>query len=190
MTARRAGGCLLFLIGLVLLFLMVGFALSTAAQGYEAPWISFPLGLPLVAAVIPTAWALWTGRRVRPVAGMALASAALGYGLSFTLLTGWIAGEVAKSTSGLAGLAFIALLPFPPGILLFAFLAWLLLRRQGSRAAPFLFLGIALSFVAAWASWLLRLRIPAGPAHENLAIHAFFLISALLTLMMGMTLIR
>lgn len=189
MTARRAGGCLLFLVSLILLLLIVGFALGTAAQGYEAPWISVPIGLPLVAALIPTAWALWAGRRVRPVAGMALAGAALGYGLSLTLLTWGIAGGVAKRTDWLAGTAFIALLPFPPGILLFAFLAWLLLRRQGIPAAPFLFLGIALSFAAAWAGlWVYFPRLWGDP--EALPVHAFFLIPALLVLGMGMTLGR
>jgi len=51
------------------LLLTIGFALGRRAQGDEAPWINFPIGLPLVAVFFAIAWALWTGHRVRPVLG-------------------------------------------------------------------------------------------------------------------------
>jgi hypothetical protein len=186
---------LLFLMGLVLLLCIIAFALGTMAQGEEALvtlWIIF-IGLPLVAVFFPTAWALWTSRRVRPVLGGGSLMAALMYSVLLAWLTIYISLEVRRSTSLFAGLAFIVLLPFWPVVVFLMLLAWWLLRRPGAAFASWGFIGIALAWLVAFVGFLVILPDEGpivGPIlwwlltrpEEKLPVLAFFLTPAVLAL--------
>jgi hypothetical protein len=193
MRAQKVGGGLLFLMGLVLLLCIIAFALGTMAQGEEALetlWIIF-IGLPLVAVFFPTAWALWTSRRVRPVLGGGSLMAALMYSVLLAGLTIYISWWVRQSPSLLAGIAFIALLPFWPVVMFLMLLAWWLLRRPGAAFASWGFIGIALAWLVAFVGLLVILP-DEGPIvwwrelltrpEETLPVLAFFLTPAVLAL--------
>jgi hypothetical protein len=177
--------------GLVLLLCIIAFALGTMAQGekaLEALWIIF-IGLPLVAVFFPTAWALWTSRRVRPVLGGGSLMAALMYSVLLAWLTIYISLGVRRSTSLFAGLAFIVLLPFWPVVVFLMLLAWWLLRRPGAAFASWGFIGIALAWLVAFVGLLVILP-DEGPIvwwlltrpEEKLPVLAFFLTPAVLAL--------
>jgi hypothetical protein len=183
--------------GLVLWLYIIAFALGTMAQGekaLEALWIIF-IGLPLVAVFFPTAWALWTSHRVRPVLGGGSLMAALMYSVLLAWLTIYISFyislEVRRSTSLFAGLAFIVLLPFWPVVVFLMLLAWWLLRRPGAAFASWGFIGIALAWLVAFVGLLVILP-DEGPIvwwrelltrpEETLPVLAFFLTPAVLAL--------
>jgi len=196
MMARRVGGGLLFLIGLVLLLLSIGSALSAMVQGDWDPLIYVYIGLPLVAVFFPTAWALWTGHRVRPVLGGGSLMAALMYSVLLAWLTIYTSLEVRHSTSLFAGLAFIVLLPFWPVVVFLTLLAWWLLRRHGSAFAPWGFIGIALAWLVAFAGLsvifpeegpIARWRELLTRPEETLPVLAFFLTPAVLALGLART---
>jgi len=151
MIARRIGGGLLFLLVLVLLLLVIVFALGGAAQGEEVFLIISVSFLPLVALLLATAWALWTGRRVRPVLGTWILVAGLVYSALFAGLTFWISWWVRQSTSFFAAAAFVVLLPFWPVVVFLMLLAWWLLRRSEVAFAPYGFIGIALAWLVTFA---------------------------------------
>jgi len=190
MIARRIGGGLLFLLGLVLLLLVIVFVLGGAAQGEDDSWISVS-GLPLVALLLATAWALWTGRRVRPVLGIWILVAGLVYSALFAWLTFRISWGVRQSPHLLAGIAFVALLPFWPIVVFLMLLAWWLLRRSEVAFAPYGFIGIALAWLVAFAGFLVILpdQGPMGFLYElwknpgeTWPVLAFFLTPAMLAL--------
>ena len=190
MIARRIGGGLLFLLGLVLLLLVIVSVLVGAAQGEDDSWISVS-GLPLVALLLATAWALWTGRRVRPVLGIWILVAGLVYSALFAGLTFWISWGVRQSTHFLAGIAFVGLVPFWPIVVFLMLLAWWLLRRSEVAFAPYGFIGIALAWLVAFAGFLVILpdQGPMGFLYElwknpgeTWPVLAFFLTPAMLAL--------
>jgi len=127
---RIVGSLLVTLVGLLALFLTVGFALGTRAQNYEGWWISLPVGLPLVWTLFGLAWAIGAKRRARPVVGILIALGALEYAGFFAYATFRISRQVAESTSPLAGIGYLALLPLWLMVFLFTLIAWALLRGQ------------------------------------------------------------
>lgn len=146
---RIAARILVTLIGLWLLFPSLALGVGTS-QSYEGWWVILSLGLPLAALFLAIAWALWTGRRVRPVAGIWMAVAALVY----TAFLAWatiVAAEVVRhSTSLFAGLAFIVPVLLWPLPVLFTLIAGILLWKQGAALGRLLFMGIALGWLTAW----------------------------------------
>ncbi len=191
---RVIGSMLAALGGSFALFLTVGFALGTRAQNYEAWWISLPLGFPLVWTLFGLAWATGTKRRVRPVVGVLISLGALEYAGFFAYATLGISRQVSRSASLLAGAAYLALFPLWLLALLFAAIAWALLRGQNLRGVRSIFLGITTAWLAAWLGfwgvWFPRMGNIRLLTPQSWLIHAFFWLPALLTLVFALTLRR
>jgi len=173
MRARRVGGGLLFLMGLVLLLWTIRSVLRVIVQGDWMipaiyPYMIFiSIGLPLFAVFFSTAWALWTGRQVRPMLGGGILMAALMDSVLLAWLTIYTYLWVRQSADLFAGLAFVFLLPFWPVVVFLTLLAWWLLRRHGSAFAPWEFIGIALAWLVACAGC--SVIVPIVPDEEPIA---------------------
>lgn len=191
---RVVANVLITLIGLFVLFLTVGFAFGIRASNHEGWWVGLPIGLPPTWTLLGLAWAMWTGRRARPITGLLTALGALEYAAFFAYATFAISREVARSTGLLAGIAYLALFPLWGLVVLFTVLAWVLLRGQGVRRARFVFLVVALAWLAAWLGfwgiWLSRPGTDGLLAPRFWVIHGFFLLPALFTLTLGQALGR
>nr|BAL57510.1 hypothetical protein HGMM_F51C01C30 [uncultured Chloroflexota bacterium] len=173
MNFRRLGGCVFLLIAGVLLALMIGFAISTFLQHYQAWWISFPYGIPLLAISLAIAVALFSGQRVRPALGMWLLIAALWYSLLFLF-----------AVVALSWFACLYVLPLWPLVVVPMVGAGWLLRGQHVRYAPWLFAGISICWILAFIA-ILFIIVPIDSSIEladALAI-AFFFVPALLALL-------
>lgn len=185
---RIVGGLLTGLLGLAALIVTGGLT-GTGLSGYEGWWIFPPIGLPLVGLFFATTWALWTGRRVRPVVGSWLLLAALVWSVFFAILLDALLREIARSTSPLAAIGLVALVPFAPAVIAAAGIAWPLLWRQGVALAPFAFFGIALSWLAAWIRLLASVaNAPGLLSPEAGLVYAFFATPLALSLIAGLTL--
>ncbi|MCS7286698.1 MAG: hypothetical protein RMK30_06295 [Anaerolineae bacterium] len=184
--ARILGGTFIALAGLALFILIVLFAAGTRTQNYESWWISIPTGFPLVWLLLGLAWAVWTRRRIRPVAGILTAFGALWYAVFFAYATFGITRAVIESTSPLAGIAYLALIPIWFIALLSTLLGWALLRGQNIPWVRFVYLSISLAWLVAWLGFWWALF----PALERIElthpmtwiVNGFFLLPTLLTL--------
>lgn len=182
-TLRWMGVILCGLLGGGLVFLSLGGAFATWQQAYEAWWI-FLLGLPIAAIFLGTSWALGTRRRVRPVAGILVAIAALVYTLFLVWFTIVTAISVARSPHWLAGLGFVPVVMFWPIPVLLIVLAGGLLWKQGARLTPYLFAGIALGWLIGWAGFCVIFPELLG-VPEAWPVHPFFLLPLILALGFG-----
>jgi hypothetical protein len=208
---RVIGGVVGLLIGVVGMILAGWTVLAGLSEGHIG-WVLGVLLVPLAATSLSGGWAALARRRVRPVLGVGLAATALVYSTVEMVLTVLVSYDVARSPSLLAGIAFIVLLPLWPAVVLLTLLAAILLRGQRVRGFP-LFLGTALAWVAAWVGfWIFMLprALPSPPLErglpgempiplitpaqailrvlfrgKSLVIHAFFLLPALLALLLG-----
>jgi hypothetical protein len=161
------------------------------------PYMIFiSIGLPLFAVFFSTAWALWTGRQVRPMLGGGILMAALMDSVLLAWLTIYTYLWVRQSADLFAGLAFVFLLPFWPVVVFLTLLAWWLLRRHGSAFAPWGFIGIALAWLVAFAGLsvifpeegpIARWRELLTRPEETLPVLAFFLTPAVLALGLART---
>lgn len=209
---RVIGGVAGLVVGVVGMILAGGTVLASLS-GADGAWMLGVFLAPLAVTSLSGGWAALARRRVRPVLGVGLAATALVYSAVEVVLTVYVSYSVARSPSLFAGLGFIALLPLWPPVVLLTLLAAILLRGQRVRGFP-LFLGTALAWVAAWVGFcwfiLLPKALPSPPPgrglpgempiplktpaqailealfhRESLPIHAFFLLPALLALLLG-----
>lgn len=146
---RIAARIVVTLIGLWLLFSSLALGIGTS-QSYEGWWVILSLGLPLAALFLAIAWALWTGHRVRPVAGIWMAVAALVYAALFARVTIMVTEAAQRSANAFAAMGFIVPVLLWPLPVLFTLIAGILLWKQGAALGRLLFTGIALGWLTAW----------------------------------------